>query len=433
MISLLSTIVFVFSFWVGKIVYKKKINPISFYAFIWCGMIFLYGLRLIPFSDLTSESWTLIILSYFSFFCGAILVYAFYNLNGNLELYKWQKKDFFIFVNDGKYLNLAIIILGSIGLIAAIQHWLHLLNQYGSIAEVFIHAPRVYRYRIDNKDQGAIPFLWLFSYVAIFLAGIFTAYKKKITIGAVIAIIGLSLKSLATFTRSGVLFGLLEFVFAFILFNNIFVANNKRQSSIKKILGSLILILILISTTSVVRLARTGMDSHFSQGASSSLRQFENGLIISPAVYFYLASQIVVFSKYLEDDFPEKNLFGESTFFPIYRFIGKFDLVEKPDFRSKGYYTPFWSNTSTYLGNLHKDFGYTGVLLFPFFLGLFITHCWYKLFLNGNIYYIITLTFLFIIIGMSFFALQLTVIWWVGLIFSFIVFTLLKNINIVTS
>jgi len=428
MISIISFFVTIFSIFFSKIIYKKWLNPLSLYAIIWGGMVFFYGFRLLPLIDLTTQTWIVIILSYLSFLLGGVLVYTARDyFNNSNELYKWKKDEIFIFANDGKYLNLIILVLSIIGLIAAIQHWLHLLSEYGSLAEVFVHAQRVYRYRIDDINQGAIPFVWLLSYVAIFLSGIYTAYKKRLTLGALISILGISLKSLATFTRGGILFGFLEFIIGFVIFRYILkeVKNYHDSSNAKMIFGSFILVLILVATASVVKLSRTGMDSHY-KGAGSTISKFEGGGVISPSIYFYLTSQIAVLSKYLDDDH-QNNLFAENTLFPVYRFLGKFDLVKKPKFKSKGYYVPTWSNTSTYLGGLHKDFGYTGIFIGPFLLGIFVTFFWYKVLFEGRLSSVVILSFLILMIGMSFFALQLTVIWWTSVLISFFVFSFLKK------
>lgn len=428
MISLISISITVLSICFSKIIYRKWLNPLSLYAVIWGGMIFLYGFRLLPLIDLSTEAWIIIILSYLSFILGGVLVYTARDyFSKSNEFYKWKKDDIFIFYKNGKYLNLIILILSTFGLLAAIQHWLYLLKEYGSFAEIFIHAQRVYRYRIDNINQGAIPFVWLLSYVSIFLSGIYTAYKKRLTLGALISILGISLKALATFTRGGILFGFLEFIIGFVVFRYILKENDdyKNSSNIRMLFGSLFLILILVASASIVKLSRTGMDSYY-KGASSNISKFEGGGIISPSVYFYLTSQIAVLSKYLDDEY-QNNLFAENTLFPIYRFLGKFDLVKKPKFESKGYYVPTWSNTSTYLGNLHKDFGYSGIFLGPFLLGVFVTYFWYKVLFDGELANVIILSFLILIIGMSFFALQLTVVWWTSILISYLVFNFLRT------
>lgn len=179
MISLLSIIITTLTIIVSKIIYKKLLNPLSLYSIIWGIMIFLYGFRLLPLIDLTTNAWFVIILSYLSFLLGTLVIYTAKNLYSSTnKFYNWENNDLFIFYNEGKYLNKIILIFSFVGLFASIQHWIFLLNEYGSFAEIFIHAQRVYRYRIDNIDQGAIPFVWLLSYVAVFLSGIYTAYKK---------------------------------------------------------------------------------------------------------------------------------------------------------------------------------------------------------------------------------------------------------------
>ncbi|MCB9247183.1 MAG: O-antigen polysaccharide polymerase Wzy [Ignavibacteriales bacterium] len=61
-----------------------------------------------------------------------------------------------------------------------------------------------------------------------------------------------------------------------------------------------------------------------------------------------------------------------------------------------------WTNTGTYIRELHADFGTTGVLLVPYLLGLIITWLWFKFHENKSLFTLVFLVYLYIIIGFTF-------------------------------
>ena len=64
MISLISVIVTILSLMLSRYIFKKWFNPLSIYSVIWGGMIFLYGLELLPYHDITFEAWSVIVFAY---------------------------------------------------------------------------------------------------------------------------------------------------------------------------------------------------------------------------------------------------------------------------------------------------------------------------------------------------------------------------------
>lgn len=427
MISLISLIVTVASIFLSKVIFRKWFNPLSFYAIIWGTMVFAYGFRLLPLVDISNEAWIAIILSYIAFIFGVLIIYTARDIYHNSEPPSATKNNFYILYNDGKLLKTIIWIFAVIGLFAALQHWYELLSRYGSFTEIFIHSLRVYRERIDGVESGEIPYLWLFSYIAIFLSGIYTAYKGKIEIVTVLSILGIVLKEMARFTRNGILLGMLEFIIAFILFRYMLSAQKGRrtQSKRKLVLGSIFLILLFVVSASFIKVARNTYDDY--KGASSSLSQYKGGAFISPSIYFYLTSQIAVFSRYLEVG-NEKLLFAQNTLFPVYSLLSKTGVVKRPSDHNVGYFVPTWSNTATYLRDLHADYGFAGILFGPFLLGLLVTFYWYKVFYEHDLISFVILSFLLIIVGMSFFVILIKSInWWFSFISVIVIFKYFKK------
>jgi hypothetical protein len=226
---------------------------------------------------------------------------------------------------------------------------------------------------------------------------------------------------MASFTRSGILFGMLELVTAFFLTKYILSNKKKKEKGGNKklIIAGVILAFLMIGSATVVKMARQTMDDTIS-GGSSSTSQFKGGVLISPSIYFYLSSQIVTFSSYLKIE-NEKHLPFEYTLFPAYRLLGKFNIVKRPNTHSAGYSTPTWSNTATYLRNLYSDFGYSGIFLVPFIFGMLSAYFWIAIFYRKKIRHVVYLTFILVAIGMSFFTLQSQTVLWTSIVGNIII------------
>jgi oligosaccharide repeat unit polymerase len=232
-------------------------------------------------------------------------------------------------------------------------------------------------------------------------------------------------------TRSGILFGLLEYLTSYLLYRHLITsgANKIRFSRqrYKAMITVVVVLLVMIAGASAVKLIRNPTDEF--QGTSNTINQFKGGILISPSIYFYAASQIGVLNQYLESD-KEHLPFGNSTFFAIYTGFSKFDLTEKPNDQHEGYMIPYWSNTATYLRDLHSDFGYSGVFIFPFLLGLFTTYFWVKFYQNKNMINHVILVHLYLIIGISFFILVTRFpAWFYGFGLFLILIPLIEKLN----
>jgi len=391
----------------SKKIFGKWFNPVSLYTIIWGVMLFLYELKLIAFFDLRTNTWLIIIASFTSFLLGVITILSSRSTAGKSNIvFETCEISPPIFLDNGKVLRYTIFFLSIIGLASALQHWQVLLSEYGSVFNVLVHSYTVYRSRLTGDEPaGIIPYVWLASYFAVFLAGIYTAYKRKLTLLSTVPLIAIVLKETARLTRAGILFGLFSFIISFVLTRHLLTKDRSKKFEFKKtklILTVLIVISIMVSGAALVKIIRNPVEEF--GGTSSSLNQVKGGAFISPAIYFYASSQVGVLNQYLEKNKENVN-FGYSTFFGVYTILSKFHLVEKPKTQHKGYLIPQWSNTATFLREIHADFGFAGILLIPFLIGLLATFYWFKFFETHNFIYHVTLTHLLLIIAMSFFSL----------------------------
>lgn len=383
--------------------FGKWFNHITIYSFVWMTILYLYELRLIYFKSLTINTWLVIISAFISFLIGSILIFSIRSTKIKSEE---SRNDVPLIVSDnGKTLKFFIFLFSIIGILSALQHWQVLLNKYGTVLNIFLNAYHIYKERAGGELEGVVPYVWLIIYPTIFLAGLYTAYKNKLTIVTLLPFIALIIKEIANLSRAGILYGFAEFIASFMLARHFMKNRNPgiKKSNYKVVFGILILVSLLIFGVVFVKTIRKTTDSF--KGTSTSLSQLEGGAFISPSIYFYGASQVVVLNQFLEAD--KENLpFGSNTFFTIYRILARFDFVKAPPFIDRGYFTPSWSNTGTYLREVYNDFGYVGIFVIPFLLGLLCTFYWFKFYENGKLVHLMILTHLYIIIIMSFFVYQ---------------------------
>jgi oligosaccharide repeat unit polymerase len=332
--------------------------------------------------------------------------------NNNL-FYKKEEIVFNIFDDEGKVIKYFIIIFSIIGILAAIQHWIILIKEFGSIPMVLIKSATVYRMRVDGEIKGVIPYVFTFTFIAIFLSALYAGYKNKFSLLMILPFFALIIKSLAEVARASMLFGILLFFITYFLMRHI--KSKQLNSGIKinnkKIVLSLLSIMILvILTASLVKNFKSPAENY--KASTKELRQLEDGFLISPSIYLYASAHIGVFNAYMREQ-GEKTSFGQNMFLPIYRILSKFDLVQEPSYYQKAYFVPVWTNTGTYLREIHADFGFIGLFCFPYFLGLLSTFYWFRFFENYKLSDLIVLTFLFLFIAFTFLVLVTRLSYWI--------------------
>ncbi|HMN26430.1 MAG TPA: oligosaccharide repeat unit polymerase, partial [Ignavibacteriaceae bacterium] len=151
--------------------------------------------------------------------------------------------------------------------------------------------------------------------------------------------------------------------------------------------------------SSFIRISRGSRENYV--GTDRQLKQMKDNFLFSPSIYLYISSDAGVFSKYLELDKEEARI-GENSFRLFYDFLSRFELVEKPKFFQQGYFIPMWTNTGTFIREIHADFGIIGVLVIPFILGISLTWFWFIFIRTGNIFSLVFMVYLYLIIGFSF-------------------------------
>ena len=403
---LLVTVISLLGIILGKILFKKWFNHLTLYCIIMGGLIFFYELKLLPYNNISALAWFYIISSFLAFVLGIITITTSKKLDTNHQRFsKNENISLPIFADDGKTLQYSVLFFSVIGLFVALQRWYVLVNMFGSIPAVLVNAAVIYRLNVHQEIKDFIPILPAFVYVAVFLSGVYTAYKGRFSFLSFFPFIGIILKELTYFGRAELLLVLMEFVFSFLLFRHFLNTDSAQRFKFSKrnaIVATTLLLTLLITSASFIRMSRGNYENY--TGASRELKKMKENMILTPSVYLYLSSDVGVFSKYLESG-GENVKFGENTFFLGHVFLYRIGIIEKPDFFPKGYYIPMWSNTGTYLRELHADFGIAGIFLVPYLIGLLITWFWFKFFEEKSLITFSFLVYFYLIIGFSFLTL----------------------------
>ena len=399
---------------IGKHILGRWLNHLTLYCIIWSGLILFYELKLISYPDITPRAWFYIIAAFLSFFLGTITFVSARNLYADNGIFsKKSKMDFGLFLDRGQTVKYFVIFFSLISLYGAYQHWMVLIHKFGSIPAVFLNASLVYKLNAQQGGiKGMVPFISNFGYVAIFFGAIYTAYKGRFSFITFLPFIGIILQELATIGRLGMLLALMEFLFTFFLFRNLLVNDKSSRFRFSKknaIVAATLLMIIFIVSASFVRITRGATESY--SGATRELRQLKNNIIISPSLYLYISSDVGVLTKYLDSE-GEKTGFGQNTFLTLYHILNKFDVIDRGSDYQKGYYIPMWTNTGTYIRELHADFGIVGALLGPYLLGLIITWLWYKFYKEKSFIVLTILVYLYLIIGFSFLVMITRTSYW---------------------
>jgi len=435
MVFIILTSVLIISLFLSRILFKRWFNPLAIYTIIWFVLLFLYELKLLRYYDLNSYTWFIIILSFLSFLIGIFFYFSIRSFlpDNSFENTSVNLFDNPIFAKNGKILFIAIIVTALIGLTGALQHWNLLLKKFGSLENIFIYANIVYRMRVEGVLQG-IAYLPTFSFVSIFLAGLYSAYKNKISLITLLPLSAIILKDLANVGRVFMLFGLIEFLCVFLMVRYVMKAKETKgylKSKKSNVINFIIIIGIIILSASFVRSIKGQIESY--KTATSSLKNLNVAEVITPSIYLYFSSDIGVLKKYLEHN-SEFARWGENTFMPLYSILAKFKVIREPRTYQKAYYIPMWSNTGTYLRELHADFGIAGIILGPFLLGFLSTFFFFKFLHEKKIEYLIIETYLYIIIFFTFLMIiTRTGNWLISLILTIIIVSVLQKIGKATA
>lgn len=383
----------------GRLLFGRWFNHLSLYSFIWGTGLALYEMRLIDYSLMTEEVWMVLGYAWLAFSIGAAtLVFARIAIGVNDQPHQATTPSS---NSERRAFTIALMLLSAIALISTLRRWAILIDMFGDIPSVLLNGYRIYRLRIDGKLPGVIPYLNSFALAAVCLGGIYSARVGKIKFITLLPLFIIVLDDIAQAGRAKMLMSAILLSSAYFLAKLAPARGETFSMSkmMKKTLAAALLVGVLLVTADFVRSYR-GSEERF-YGTSKELRQFEGTAILTPSIYLYLSSHPGVFNAYWQAD-SEHPFPGSNTFAPIFRILARLNLAESVPHFSKFYNMPIYSNTGTYLRELHADFGIAGILIAPYLIGFLCSLVWFRVKQSAKLTATALLAHLYLIVAFSY-------------------------------
>lgn len=383
----------------GRVLFERWFNHLSLYSLIWGTGLFFFELRLIEYIPIIAEVWMLLLYAWIAFGAGsAILIVARHAIAGTQS-----DAPAVTSVQEQRWLLYFIVILSVIALYAVMHHWLLLIKKFGSFTGVLLSGYRVYRSRIDDQIPGVIPYFDSFALAALFFAGLYCARIGRIKLWVMFPMLIVVAEDVAQAGRGKMLVAIILFFSSYFLARMIYEQSKARAlfgSKMKRALTLGLVVAIFLVAAEFIRAYRGSNENFY--GVSSSLNKFADVPFLTPSVYLYLSSHPGVFNAYWKAGGEIAPFPGSYTFAPIFRILARFDLADEVPFFQKFYNTPIYTNTGTYLRELHSDFGVAGILVAPYVLGFICTWLWLRIKQRFSLIAFTWLVHLYMIVGFTY-------------------------------
>lgn len=339
--------------------YKDVLNPLGIFSIIWFSSIGISQLMLSEVQRPWSPSmWFVVLGSGFCFIIGN-LSYSFFANSTDKPSRKLELKNHY----SKQRLKIIIIVIFLLSLAA---------------------------YLFEIYKFGGIPLFTKSRIAAYMTFGV--RFVHYLTVSSILVCILVYLYQKLFFPEKKLLLNVLFIVSLFIIISNlatgqliiilvgIFTIKNyldKKRFKLKSLI-----ILFIIATLILVLLTGFIRSSH---SDVAYIKQIGKPIIeipdrLSPLFLPYLYISTSFENLQLEIEQRDEFYYGTQTSFPIWAFT-----FLKGYFQSEYYITPEGFNVGTYLRPYFADFGFLGVMIIPFLLGLIITIFYYSLRLKPTI------------------------------------------------
>ncbi len=391
---------------IGRWMFGRWFNHVAIYSAIWSITLALFETRFIRYYPLQTETWMIILAGWLVFFVGSSTVvlvrFATSSLSNEVQG-QTSARELSSFGKETSLIRNWLWAMIIIGLVGALQLWYLQIQQFGSVSNVIVLGNIVYSQRVTEGIPGSIPYIDSFALTAAFFAGIYTAAVGKFKVVAFLPLVVTLIVSIAGMGRAKLLMGAILFVSAYFLSRPSFgsVSVKTFKTKLRRALALASVVLLLIVTAEIVRSSRGTIETF--RGSTPVLRSLSTASFITPSVYLYLTVHYGVLNQYLLQE-REGELWGGNTFAPMWRLLSKIGFDTDVSQYQRFYKTPVESNTGTYLRGIHEDFGFLGVLLYPYILGLVSTYLWFRVKRSGRYIDLALLAHIYVVVAMSFFV-----------------------------
>lgn len=404
MVALLSLISSI-AIYVGRMLFKRWFNPLSIYSAIWGFCLCNYELRLIQYYPISTTAWTYIALAWMSLYLGAATALLLSSRRDSAVI-----PVFRVNLTLLKRMVFALSVLGAVGLVGQL---IAVSRQFGNpLIALIVNSGDVYGARISGELSG-LNYIGDCSFAACTLAGIYTARVARITVVAMAPITLVALQLLALAGRTGL------GVAAILLMVSFVYTPRPLRFQISKwqgIVGTALIVTLLAGSFILVSSVRH-LDGNF-PGITPAMEEISTYVPPFPSLYSNFSATPVALSLYLSSSQENRTGFwGMYTAAPVWRFLSHLGFRTEVAPYEENYYTPVPMNTGTYLKNVHSDFGFAGILLFPYLLGWATTFFIIRASVTPTLLGLVVLSNVFVLVVFSFaFNFMLLGDWYIALV-----------------
>lgn len=360
--------------------YKKYINILSLYIFIWLLNVILYEIKLVYYNSLTIKTWIILFLNILIFSIGCLFP-------KNKKIFLFRK----ININE-KQLYKYIVITSLVSSIAIIFNLFLLIDRYGW--NLFSATTYIYGDNLNGVGVKTIPYLGSLSLLALLLSSVYLinfGFKKMLICPYVLVLLDI----LPTGSRGNLVLAIILTVIPILFIKNDSLDKIINIKTIKKIMISLCVFFAIFYTLFTYN-RRPALSSL--EYASDTMITLESKIPVFYKTYVYFTSPIGVLNEYLKNP---RYIFGINSFSVERNFLNKMGINVKYEHTQPAYDIPIRTNVGTWLKDFYEDFTIVGMIIVIFIFGYIFD------FLNennkNNIYSQILFNFIGMLIYLSWF------------------------------
>lgn len=327
---------------------KNIFHPIIIYLFIWLLSVSLYSLKLIPYYDTSLTTWSILFLVPLTILLG----YYFANL-----IYKKNKSYLELNIRFSS-IKIFLLVFGSLLIFRNFSVWLGIYLRFGSFLAGFTEGETIYALSRAGIWGPGIGLFIPVDAIAAFFVGIYYQTKGKVDFLILFILFNIVFLNIGLQSRFALLNSISIFFASYIGSNR--VSFNLNLKYLVYLAATVTFILFIISNS-----------RNLSEVNSISGDFGDLSTTFLPSLYFYLTNGIAGLNEYINIGIDEYDRLY--TFDPILRFYSIFDSdVFVENYETTYYYTPIRTIIATWIRFLIDDFGYSGMFIYLFVVGLIL-------------------------------------------------------------
>lgn len=397
---------------ISSISLKKSVfSPLFLYFTIWALMLFFYSIKFLDYGSLSKSFWIAISLNILGLLLGynlAIVITPNFRLQTS-RINIWMFNNYLN--SKSKRIRIIYYVCCAMGVIGVILMYIVVFSQI-NLTEFFTQQATV-KAVVDRSLVGT--YLSAGAYVAIPLGVIIKSLMRRSWIYPIFPLIICFLFSFSFWGRLPFVQALIIFASSKILISLLSISLTNFRCYTRKFIMkwviiisiSIILIFVFLSWTIHFRISQYGprfnpvakyttdnLIAEFFNKHSSIFASYRAAQI----TWSYLIAPIATFNYWVSQD--SEYALGQASFPYFFRLVHKIGLSEEPKIVGD---RPLGGGLQlpTFLGYAYIDFGYIGILIYSFILGLIPTAVYKKLFIRPRLSSYMYLSLIYVLILLS--------------------------------